>query len=261
MANFFQVKSFLNHWLDTVDAHSIHSPFFFDFYNKVIKKDHQDNPAFRAIEEIRNKLLVNSTEVIVNDLGAKSAHFKHERRTLSKIAQTSLTPSLYCRLYSRIIDYIGAKKILELGTSMGITTLYLAQNNHAQVTTFEGNSSMINMALTHFEYFNTKNIDLVEGNLDTELSNYLLKPVKIDFALMDANHRYEPSVRYFNLLSRRMSDKGIIVVDDIYYSEEMNRAWKELCNHQLVYGSIDLFRCGILFFDPVLNRQHYIWSV
>ena len=76
---------------------------------------------------------------------------------------------------------------------------------------------------------------------------------------MDANHRYDATMRYFHLISKRISEKGIIVLDDIHYSKEMGRAWKELSRHQLVYGSVDLFRCGILFFDPALNRQHYTW--
>lgn len=259
MSKFFQIKSYFNHWLDAVDEHSIHSPFFFDFYTNVVKEDGLEIQQFNAIEEIRRKLLVNTTEVTLHDLGAKST-LEKEKRTLSEIAATSLSPASYCRLYHRIIHYIDASQILELGTSMGITTLYLAQKENANVTTFEGNPSMINVALTHFEYFNKKNIDLIEGNLDTELSEFLLKPAKIDFVLMDANHRYEPTIRYFNQLSRRMADKGVIVMDDIYYSEEMHRAWKELCNHPLVYASVDLFRCGILFFDPALNRQHYCWS-
>jgi len=261
VSRLYQIKSYLNHWLNAVDEHSIHSPFFFDFYKKAIKNDSHNNPEFSAIEETRQKLLKNTLEVAIHDLGAKSPHFKKENRTLSEIAETSLSPALYCRLYNRIIEYTDSTKILELGTSMGITTLYLAQKQEAYVTTFEGNTSLINVALTHFEYFRAKNIELIEGNLDSELSNYLLKPVKIDFVLMDANHRYEPTLSYFNLLSRRMADKGVIVLDDIHYSEEMSRAWKELRNHQLVYGSVDLFRCGILFFDPALNRQHYIWSV
>lgn len=260
VSKIFQVKSYFNHWLNYVDEHSIHSPFFFDFYNKVIRTETLDQN-FTAIEEIRTKLLANSTEVTVHDLGARSPHFKTETRPLSKIAETSLSPASYCRLYSRIIHYLNAAEILELGTSMGITTLYLAHRDNAHVTTFEGNPAMINVALTHFEYFNKKNITLIEGNLDSTLSNYLLKPPKINFAMMDANHRYEPTMRYFNLISRRMSEKGVIVLDDIHYSEEMNRAWNELQNHPLIYGSVDLFRCGILFFDPALNRQHYIWSV
>ncbi len=261
MSKFFQIRSYFKHWLDSVDEHSIHSPFFFDFYNKVIKNDNPDKPEFTAIEEIRQKLLVNLTEVTIHDLGAKSSHFKKENRTLSKIAETSLSPALFSRLYYRIIHYMDASQVVELGTSMGITSLYLAQKNNIHVTTFEGNPSMINVARTHFEYFDTKNIRLIEGNLDTELENYLLKPAKINFVLMDANHQYEPTIRYFNLLSRRMAEKGIIILDDIHYSEEMNRAWLELRDHRLVYGSVDLFRCGILFFDPALNRQHYIWSV
>jgi predicted O-methyltransferase YrrM len=260
MSRFFQLKSYVNHWLDAVDEHSIHSPFFFDFYNKVIKVDDPDHQEFNAYEEVRRKLLVNPLEVTMVDLGARSPHFTNTTRALSQIAATSLSPSSYCRLYNRILHYIEATQIVELGTSMGITTLYLAQKNNVHVTSFEGNSSMVNVALTNFEYFDKKNIDLIEGNIDIRLSEFLLNPRKIHFVLMDANHHYEPTIRYFNLLSRRMADKGVIVMDDIHYSEEMNHAWKELCNHPLVYGSVDLFRCGLLFFDPALNRQHYTWS-
>lgn len=259
MSKSFQINAYLNHWLDAVDEHSIHSPFFFDFYNEVIKQDEPDVAAFAAIEKVRLKLLTDQTEVTIHDLGAKSPHFKNDKRALSQVAQTSLSTAAYCRLYNRIIHYIDAKQILELGTSMGITTLYLAQKSNARVTTFEGSVSMINVALTHFEYFNAQNIELIEGNIDSTLSDYLLNGTKINFVLMDANHRYDATMRYFHLISKRISEKGIIVLDDIHYSKEMGRAWKELSRHQLVYGSVDLFRCGILFFDPALNRQHYTW--
>ena len=75
---------------------------------------------------------------------------------------------------------------------------------------------------------------------------------------MDANHRYEPTVNYFNSLLRVIHTKSIIIMDDIHYSEEMEKAWKEIKNHELVHASIDLFRCGILFFDPSLNKQHVV---
>lgn len=260
MSKFFQILSYVNHWLNAVDEHSLHSPFFFDFYNHVIKNDKHDDQDFAALEGIRQKLLANTLQVTINDLGAKSNHFKKDSRSLSRIAETSLSPAHFCRLYHRIIDYIDATQIIELGTSMGITTLYLAKKENAEVTTFEGQEAMINVARTNFESFQATNINLVEGNIDTELANHLLKVVKIDFVLMDANHRYEPTMRYFTLLSKRMAEKGVIIVDDIHHSEEMNKAWTAMRHHQLVYGSIDLFRCGILFFDPTLNRQHYTWS-
>lgn len=156
MSRFFQLKSYVNHWLDAVDEHSIHSPYFFDFYNNVIKMDDPDHQEFNDYEGLRSKLLVNTLEVNMVDLGARSTHFNNNTRTLAQIAATSLSPASYCRLYNRILHYIDATQIVELGTSMGITTLYLAQKDNVHVTTFEGNTSMVNVALTNFEYFEKK---------------------------------------------------------------------------------------------------------
>lgn len=144
---------------------------------------------------------------------------------------------------------------------MGIMSLYMATDPHVQVTTFEGNPDMVNIALTNFEFFKKQNINLVEGNIDKTLPNHLETPSKIDFVWMDANHRYEPTIRYFEALTLRMAEKGIIAIDDIYHSPEMAQAWHELRQHDLVYGSLDLFRCGILFLDPTLNKQHFICAM
>jgi predicted O-methyltransferase YrrM len=256
--NYFQVKSFINHWLDAVDEHSIHSPFFFDFYNRVICGE--TDPLFFEIEKTRAHLLNDRTLIKVKDLGAVSPHFKNGNREIGRVAATSLNEEKYCLLFYRIARHAEAKSLLELGTSMGISSLYLSNAKGTKLVTFEGNKAMINIAHTNFEHFKRKNIKLIEGNIDQTLPDYLQNPAKIDFALIDANHRYDPTIRYFNLLAKRMSDHGVIVIDDIYYSEEMGRAWKELKKHDLVYGSIDLFRCGILFFDLVLNKQHFIWN-
>lgn len=216
---------------------------------------------FEEIEKFRVTLLQSTMEIEVQDLGASSPHFTSEKRLLSKVVATSVSPTPLCELLYRIIRYQQATSIVELGTSAGITSLYLAKGKQAQVATFEGNKDLINVALTHFELFETKNIRLVEGNIDNTLPDFLQNPAKINFALIDANHRYESTLRYFTLLSKRMSGKGIIVIDDIYHSEEMACAWQELRHHDLVYGSVDLFRCGILFFDTALHRQHYTWSM
>lgn len=254
--NFFQAKSYFNHWLDAVDEHSIHSPFFYDFYSRVIQG--KTEPFFLEIEKKRNQLLTDYSLVKVHDLGAASPHFKKENREIARIAATSLNKKKYCSLFYRIASHIESKSLVELGTSMGITSLYLSATIESKLATFEGNQAMIDIARTNFEYFKRENIELIEGNIDQTLPDHLQNPAKIDFALMDANHRYEPTIRYFNWLAKRMADHGILVIDDIYYSEEMSKAWNELKKHDLVYGSIDLFKCGILFFDLDLNKQHFI---
>lgn len=260
MSAAFQVKSYLRHWLNTVDEHSIHSPFFFDFYQRVIS-NRSLAPGTDQIEKVRRTLLTNSSEVDYRDMGSASKHFKTSKRKLSDIASTSLLPEKWSQLLYRIALFAEAKKIVELGTSMGLTSLYLSRVPSTTIYTFEGNPSMINIALTNFEYFSTKNVTLIEGNIDSTLSDHLQNPTKIQFAFIDANHRYEPTLHYFDLLAKRMADKGILVVDDIHSSPEMEKAWHELSQHELVYGSVDLFRMGILFFDLSLNKQHYIWTL
>lgn len=213
-----------------------------------------------AVEKIRASLLRNNDEIEINDLGAGSQQVS-SKRTIADIAKKSLSPPALSLLYQHILQYNDARYIVELGTSMGINTLYLAQKKEAKVFTFEGSSALTNIALTHFELLDTANIQLIEGNIDSTLPEFLQRTDKINFALLDANHRYEPTLRYFNLLVRRFNEKSIMVLDDIHWSEEMEKAWKILSRHELVYGSIDLYRCGILFFDPALNKQHFILSL
>jgi len=253
----YTIRAFIDHWLDAVDDHSIHSPFFFEFF-KVVR---DENPVWGSdeIEEVRKKLLDNPFPIEVAELGSGTASTSGKEK-LSDIAARSLAPPALAALYARIIKHINAETIVELGTSLGITTLYMALRNEAQIVTLEGNRAVADIATTNFEFFDKKNISIIHGNLDHTLKEALFNIRRADFVLMDANHRYEPTKRYFELISKRVREKSIVVIDDIHRSSEMSRAWREISRHELVYGSIDLFRCGILFFEPSLGKQHFVWE-
>lgn len=258
MPSFFNIRSFVTHWLDAVDEHSIHSPFFFEFYKVV----NDQTPIFGSdeIEEVRNKLLNNPYPIELTELGSgKKSISKKEK--LSDIAGKSLAPSALAQFYARLVKYLKAETIIELGTSLGITTLYLALRNEAQVVTLEGNKAVADIAMTNFEFFEKKNITVIDGNINQTLKEALFNIRKVDFALMDANHQYEPTINYFDLISKRVKEKSIVVMDDIHRSPEMAKAWQEIIKHELVYGSIDLFRCGVLFFEPSLGKQHFVWEL
>ncbi|HZY78352.1 MAG TPA: class I SAM-dependent methyltransferase [Cyclobacteriaceae bacterium] len=262
MSRFFQAKAFINHWLDSVEEHSLHSPFFFDFYDKVVKgTDAKDD--FSDLEEVRSKLLANQSMIKVDDFGSGSAikSLQGNERKIADIAAASLTPAHLAQMYYRMCEYTEVHTVVELGTSMGLTSLYLSELPDIKVHTFEGSHALANIALTNFEYFEKKNINLIEGDISTTLPRYLQDNLaKIGFALVDANHRYAPTIQYFEWLMKRFNEKSIMVIDDIHHSPEMEKAWNELKKHYLVYGSVDLFRCGILFFEPGLNRQHFVWA-
>ena len=259
MPSSFQIKAFINHWLYEVSEHSIHSPFFFDFYTKLVAK--KIRPDFPQIKTLRESLLKNQTELLVEDLGAGPMRKAPEKRKMAEIAATSLTPAHYALFYLDVANYIQAKRMIELGTSLGLTSLYLAQKKDAHIITFEGNRSVADAARTNFEWAEQKNIELVEGNIDYTLHRFLQLHQKVDFVLMDANHHYEPTIRYYQQLTKRLYEKSIVIMDDIHRSAEMEKAWNEIKSDIFVYGSVDLYRCGVLFFDPVMNKQHFIWSL
>src|SRR5688572_1264945 len=215
MPTFFQVKSYLTYWLDAVDEHSLHSPFLFDFYNTILRSP-ADQHEFQPIENLRNQLLSDDREVNVFDLGAGSIHHPGTGRKISKIARTSLSSQKFASLYARIIRKFQCKNILETGTSLGINTLYLASSPGSTVTTFEGAPSLAGIARDTFTLAETQNIKLLEGNLDSTLENYLQSSGKIDLAFLDANHRYEATLRYFRWLLPKIHERSTIILDDIH---------------------------------------------
>lgn len=253
----FQLKSFTTYWLDAVNAHSLHSPFLYNFYSKVVLSN-EKNANLKAIEEIRKELLGDARVVNISDLGAGSQVLKSKTRRVSDIARTSLSSVKYANIYARLTSYFQCQSIFELGTSLGVNTLYLASSKESEVTTFEGSSEIASVARQSFVKAEAKNIRIIEGNLDNTLVSGVQSTNHIDLAFMDANHRFEPTLRYFEILIQKMNERSIVIVDDIHYSEEMDRAWNKLKQHHRVRASADLYRCGILFFDPSLNNQHVV---
>nr|WP_236676200.1 class I SAM-dependent methyltransferase [Chryseolinea lacunae] len=194
----------------------------------------------------------------VPDLGATSQALSGTKRKISAVARTSASPAKYSRLYARIIKAFDCHDVVELGTSLGINTQYLALGNDCAVTTFEGAEPIANIAEAGFEQAGARAITLVRGNIDHTLPRQLETLKRIDFALLDANHRHAPTLRYFETIARKVHSRSVLVIDDIHYSPEMARAWKDIQNHSLVYATADLFRCGLVFFDPSLNKQHVV---
>ena len=168
---FFQIRSYLSYWLDAVDEHSLHSPFLFDFYTRVVKK-RQDPRGVEAFENLRKKLLTDHRPVAGADPGAGRSI---RSNTIASIARTSLSPVRFSELYARIIAHFKAQTILELGTSFGINTLYLAQRKDSAVATFEGSPAIADIAQTTFEFAGARNVQSMPVSLDRAVNAFLAK--------------------------------------------------------------------------------------
>ena len=255
----FTIRQYLHYWLRAVNEHALHSPFLFEFYTKVVKADNK--VGFEEIEA-RRKAYKKSEEVIAfKELGAGSKSINTQHRKVSAITKAAVTPARFSRLIYRIIQHFDYQVCIELGTCLGINTLYMhAAQPQAQIFTFEGSPGVAELARQQFDQLDQHHIQLVEGNIDHTLKDTLANISKVDFAYVDANHRYAPSLDYFEQLLPKMAEDGMIILDDIHWSPGMSRVWKEICQRPEVSLSLDLFEGGILFFKPGLKKAHYILS-
>ncbi len=232
----------------------IHSPFVFHLLNFVV---YEKTPFYdyQNIESVRKKMLQSSAVVDVVDFGTgESGQFQ-----LAKIAKRSLESPRIGQLLFRLVNFAKPKNVLELGTSLGITTMYLASpNKHASVITMEGCPAFCRIAQENFAGQNLSNISVIEGDIDKNLPSVLQQIPQLDFVYFDANHRYEPTMRYWNACLPALHKKSVCVFDDIHHSAEMERAWNEIKSQNTVHVSLDLYNVGILFFNPEIPKQDYL---
>jgi len=239
-------------------GHGMHSPFVFDFILNVLNNGHQYHHP-EEIESLRKKLLQDKRQFQIKDLGAGSRTDTSSSKTVSQIARSALKPRKYAQLLFRLVKHYQPVSILELGTSLGITTAYLSKANpNASITTIEGSDAVLSVARENLLQLNCHNVKTVEGNFDEVLPDILEQQSHWDLAYVDGNHRYTPTINYFRQILPKMHAGSILVFDDIHWSREMEQAWKEICNHPDVKYTIDVFFLGFVFFrDEFKVKQNF----
>ncbi|MFI5133758.1 MAG: O-methyltransferase, partial [Chitinophagales bacterium] len=240
-------------------GHGIHSPFVFEVITKLLN-DETHYPAYDTIEKLRHNLLHDKTSLTVEDFGAGSAMNKTNQRTVASITKHAAKSKKLGQLLFRMVKEYQPQTILELGTSLGITTSYLATANpNAKVITIEGSKTISAIAFDNFKLLKLLNLKLIEGNFDQTLSSVISQLSTIDFAFIDGNHRFTPTIQYFTSILTKINNFSVIILDDIHWSKEMEEAWNYCKNHQSVTLSIDLFFIGILFFrKEIREKQHFV---
>lgn len=257
MHQVFRSIEFLRHRFTAGDEHDIHSPFIYDLYTNVITENNAYY-VFDKIESIRSKMLLSEEKIPVQDFGTGGEEQKQRVLKLSFIARHFVKTEKEARLLFRLVNFFRPLSILELGTSLGITTLYLATpNSKTKVVTIEGCPNTAAVAGKNFELAGIKNIIQEVSEFNKSMPIALSHFKKIDFAYFDGNHRKEATLQYFNSCLEFHDVNSVFVFDDIYWSKEMADAWNEIRNHPAVTVSIDLYSMGIVLFRHTLPKQHF----
>ncbi|MGY3053164.1 putative O-methyltransferase YrrM [Pedobacter sp. UYEF25] len=248
---------YLKHRFKAKTRHGTHSPFVYKLVDEVIY-NFSANTAYVSIEKQRKKLLNDCAEITVTDLGAGSQINKNRKKQVRQIAKNALKSPRLAQLIYRLADNTRPTSIVELGTCLGITTAYLAKSSpNATVTTIEGCPETASVAKQNFVDLNLKNITVKVGNFNHVLPNIIEKQSSLDFVYIDGNHRKEATLNYFRWCLPKMTERSIIIFDDIYWSEGMKEAWTEIKDNTQVTLTIDLFWIGLVFFKKGQAKQHF----
>jgi predicted O-methyltransferase YrrM len=253
-------QKYLHYFLTASNGkgHGIHSPFVYDFIERVLN-DTGDFPAYSRIGSLRRQMEKDPAILDIEDLGAGSARHGSEtrgsgqavtgsRRRIGDLARQAAKPKKLGQLLFRIDHHYRPRTILELGTSLGLSTAYLASGSPAaKLLTIEGAGAVAAVAEKNFQSLGLGQVELIVGHFDQAIGGALDRLGPLDLAFVDGNHRREPTLRYFDLLISRASPSSVLIFDDIHWSPEMETAWLAIRQDPRAMLTIDLFFMGLVF--------------
>ena len=237
------VKRFLIFWSKARSIDSVDSPLLYDLCQNIKTSSH--NPEeIQKIENRRKALSTNQATISRQSLGAPSTVHNQDMVSISQLTHSAVSPKYKCELLLSIVRWSGSERILELGTSLGISTAYIASiDSVSSIDTVEGSSSIsdINSQDPHsnkIRFHNSSFQDFLDACNKTG-DTY-------DCIVLDGHHEYEPTLTYIDQCMGLLNAEGIIIMDDIYWSTGMMKAWKELNARHDWNLKIDLFFYGVL---------------
>lgn len=253
---FKKLRGYLQFLLRSKNQHGIHSPFVYDFVTKCLYQKHT-GPEFLTFVKNRKELRNNKSTIEVEDFGAGSKVMSGSSRRVSDISKYAGASKKRGKLLLRVVSYFSSKKIVEIGTSLGIGTVALALGNKAsEVITLEGCKNTAAIAQAQFDKMELDNIELIIGNFDHMLEK-VIENTTFDLIYFDGNHTKEATLKYFVTCLKTVHNDSVFLFDDIYWSQEMMECWKQIKEHPMVTVTVDTYFMGFVFFRKEQVKEHF----
>ncbi|KAL4065165.1 O-methyltransferase-domain-containing protein [Scleroderma yunnanense] len=165
---------------------------------------------FVQVEEYQNSFLIRP------DDGLEGALKHCEENGLPKISVSAAQG----KLLKLLALSIGAKRILEIGTLGGYSTIWMAQAlpDDGELIALEISEKHAKIARENIDTARVRNVKVVVGDANEILAS--LTPEKpFDFIFVDANKESYPN--YFREAKRLVRKQGVIVIDNIVWNGEV----------------------------------------
>ncbi len=209
----------------------------------------------RQIENLRGALCEDGEVLRITDFGAGDvnqgtvADGTTIHRTVSEICRTSAGRPLWCRLLFHLVREFRPEGILEMGTSLGISTAYCSAacnlNGNGKVVTLEGAGALVDKAARNMERLGLQNIVVVEGRFQDTLPGVLREHGPFQLAFVDGHHDGDATLAYLETLAPHLAPDAIVLFDDIAWSTGMRNAWSIIRRQQRFKATVGLFEIGL----------------
>ncbi|MCC6839672.1 MAG: class I SAM-dependent methyltransferase [Flavobacteriales bacterium] len=250
-------RSYLSHVLTAGNRHDVHSPFVYKLVTEALRQ-RTPGSEYAAIEDLRRELLQRNDTITVTDHGAGPRRKQGNERRIGSMARSALKPRRQAEQLARIAQHFRPGSVLELGTSLGITTLYLARTlPDARVHTIEGCPATASLAQGHFQQHGGANITLHTGPFRQQLPLVLGLIDRLDLVFIDGHHAAAPTLDYFGQCLAKAHNDSVFIFDDIHWNAEMEQAWAEIQGHPRVSVTVDLYHYGLAFLRKEQQREHF----
>jgi predicted O-methyltransferase YrrM len=254
MSVWFRAKAWLRYRSVAKNRHGVHSPFVYALNEKVFPPASADDFGSHPAEAWRTLCLNNHDTIEVSDFGTGVSG----PRAVADIAKRAVKPPHAAQFLYRLVRHFAPGTMLELGTSLGITTLYQqSAAPDAKFITIEGCPQTSALAAKVFKQQHTK-IELRTGTFENELLPALQTLKSVDYVYFDGNHRKQPTLDYFNTCLPFAHENTVFVFDDIHWSAEMEEAWKVIQADKNVTVTIDVFDFGVVFFRKGQMKEDFV---
>ena len=258
MINLQVAVDFLKYRLKAKTRHGVHSPFAYRLVDQVIYDFHAKK-VYSDIEKLRSELFLDVRNITITDFGAGLLLTKNKQNKISTLARNILKPARLDQLIYRLATDVNLGNIIELGSCFGITTAYLAKAApNARVISIKECPETVAIALENLDKLHIQNLELLVGNFDELFPEVIRNSTELDFVLINGKHPKEAILNYFRKCLPKLSKNSILIVDNIYRSQDMKDAWTQIKAHPEVSVTFDLFQIGLVFVKKGQAKEDFM---
>lgn len=250
-----QISRWLKYRRQSITKYRVHSPFLFDLITRVI--ENREPGQWKEAEQIRKQWSGRTDSIVRHDLGA-AVNKQPTPVSVGYLVRHHAVKKKYGRLLYRLAATVGKGRILELGTSTGISTSYLAcAAPESEIYSVEACAATQGIAAQH-PHLQSPRIHLICSSFNEAIVKFREEGLTFDLIFIDGDHRKESTLRYVEQLLELTYNHTVMIVDDIHWSEDMEEAWSLIKARPEVTLSLDMFQFGVLYFKKELSKQDII---